>query len=233
MRNKNKVLAVVLARSGSSRLKNKMFLKFGNKIVIDYFIERLKLCNNIDKIILATTYRKKDDIFIKIAKKQKIRLIRGPEKDVVKRIINAININNNYNYIVRANADNPLFMPSILDNDIRNFIKSKYDLFTPFDKNFMPFGYSLTIFKKNTLLNIHKNARLSIYREHVENYCLQKNNEFKILRHKKNTDYYFPNAFLSLDKLEDYSFLLKCEKFISKYNYLLQPKKLINFIKKI
>ena len=54
-----------------------------------WIILRLKLCQKITKIILATTKNKDDDVICKIAKKNGIDYFRGPEKDVLKRFLYA------------------------------------------------------------------------------------------------------------------------------------------------
>ena len=48
---------------------------------------------------------------------------------------------------MRANADNTLIMPNIIDKEIQLFLKSRGDVSTPFDRNTSPFGMSLVIFK--------------------------------------------------------------------------------------
>ena len=123
---KKKILAVILARVGSSRLRNKMMLKIGNKMVLKIFIDRLKKTKNITDLIIATTSSKKDTKIANFAKKEKIDCIRGPEKNVLKRLILSIkHTKKNPDLIVRANADNVLLMPSILDNEIKKFIIKK------------------------------------------------------------------------------------------------------------
>ena len=42
MKKKDKILAIILARTGSTRLKNKVFLKIGKKVFWKIFINRLK-----------------------------------------------------------------------------------------------------------------------------------------------------------------------------------------------
>ena len=59
MKNKVKIIAIVLARFGSTRLKNKMIKIIDKKKVIDLFIERLKQVKKIDEIVLATSSKKK------------------------------------------------------------------------------------------------------------------------------------------------------------------------------
>ena len=65
-----KTIAIILARTGSSRLKNKTLWKpFNNNLtLINFFINRLKKCKKIDKIVLATTKKRKDKVLTKIAK---------------------------------------------------------------------------------------------------------------------------------------------------------------------
>ena len=38
MKKKNKVVAIILARSGSTRLKNKVFLKIGKKTILRFLL---------------------------------------------------------------------------------------------------------------------------------------------------------------------------------------------------
>ena len=78
---------IVQARMGSTRLPGKSIIKLGDYKVIEWIILRLKLCQKITKIILATTKKKDDDILCEIAKKNGIDYFRGPEKDVLKRFL--------------------------------------------------------------------------------------------------------------------------------------------------
>ena len=65
-----KILAVILARSGSKGLKNKNIKKLGNKPLVSWTIDEAKKSKKIDMIILST-----DSIKIaKIGKKKKIQV---------------------------------------------------------------------------------------------------------------------------------------------------------------
>ena len=231
---KKKILAVILARVGSSRLKNKMMLKIGNKMILKIFIDRLRKTKNITDFIIATSSNKKDIKIVNFAKKEKIDCIRGPEKNVLKRIILSINhTKKNPDLIIRANADNVLLMPSILDNEIKKMIREKkWDLSTPFDNNYCPFGYSLTIFKSKTLLKIQKNTKRIKYLEHVENYCLDYSTKFKILRPKHPKKYFFPGLKLSLDTYEDLKKIKFYYKKIKNIDITKQPAFLIRIAKR-
>ena len=54
MINKKKILAIVPARQNSKRLKNKNFLNFGGRPLLDFTVEKLLKIKIIDKIIITT-----------------------------------------------------------------------------------------------------------------------------------------------------------------------------------
>ena len=128
-----------------------MLKKIDGKRIIDFFIKRLKKCKKIDEIILATSNLPQDKIFKKISSNHKIKFFSGSENDVVERLNKATNMLKPNDIIVRANADNPIFMPTIVDADIKYFKENRFDVFSHFYKNKLPFGYSFVIFRKSCL----------------------------------------------------------------------------------
>ena len=230
----NKVVAVVLARLRSSRLKRKMLRQIHGKKVIDLFINRLKKCEKIDEIILATSDTSQDQVFEKISKNHKIKFFSGSEKDVVDRLNKATQALNSEDIIVRANADNPIFMPTIVDKDIINFKKNNYDVFSPFHKNKLPFGYSFVIFKKSCISKIEKFAIKTKYREHVENFCFENRRRFKVLLSNlnKNSQLYCPNLSVTMDTYDDLKKIRKYYSLIKNKPINHQPLFLINYFKK-
>ncbi len=201
---KKKVLAIVLCRNNSTRLKQKLKLKIQNLSCFEFFFDRLTNCKNIDDIIIATTNNKNDEYFVRFAKKNKIKIFRGSESNVLKRMVDAYkSINQNFDIIVRGNSDNTLIMPNIIDEDVNDFLKTKSDFYSPFAENKIPFGYSLTLFKPTKLVQISKKKLSKKYKEHIDNYFLDNKKKFKILK-KKQEKYYCPNLFLTLDTNFDY-----------------------------
>ena len=69
---------------GSSRLYGKIMAKVDSEhIVFDYLINQLKHSKFIEKIIIATTTKKEDDLVVEFAKKNQIEFFRGSESDVL------------------------------------------------------------------------------------------------------------------------------------------------------
>ena len=229
-----KVAAIVLARLRSSRLKNKMLKKIDGKRIIDLFISRLKKCKKIDEIILATSNSPQDRIFKKISINHKIKFFSGSENDVVDRLNKATHNLNSNDIVVRANADNPLFMPTIVDDDIKNFKKNKFDVFSPFHKNKLPFGFSFVIFKKSCISKIDILAKKNIYREHIENFCFDNKKKFKVLlsRIKKKSKLFCPDLSVTMDTISDLKKIRKYYSIVKKKSLKDQPLFLINYFKK-
>ena len=57
---KRKIICVIQARMNSKRLKGKVLLKLKDKSVLNHIIDRIKLCKDIDLIVVATTYKSED-----------------------------------------------------------------------------------------------------------------------------------------------------------------------------
>lgn len=228
---KNKTLAIIICRTGSLRLKNKIFLKIKKKTVIEIIYNRLNNCKNIDKVVIATTKKSEDDKIEKFAKKNNIDCIRGSEKNILKRICDTITKYKDFNTIVRANADCPVFIKEILEYDLIRFRKSKFDLLSPFYRNLIPFGFSFVIFKRNTLFKIKRMAIKNNHKEHVENFCFENNKKFKIYPNKYIKRYHAPNINLTLDTNEDFKNLKKLNNKINIELNKINPFKIIQFYK--
>ena len=226
-----KTIAIILARTGSSRLKNKTLWKpFNNSLtLINFFINRLKKCKKIDKIVLATTKKTKDKVLTKIAKKLKVDFYTGSEDDVLLRVVKTLNkYGEDFEYVLRANADCPLFMPTIQDKHIKNFIRSDKDLFSPFRNCIEPFGFSFCLFKKNIIFKINTMAKKKIYREHIENFCFDNKNKFSFFNPKKSK-YVSPKLKLTLDNYYDQIKIRFLLRKLKKIPLTKQPSWIIKF----
>ena len=230
---KKSVLGVILCRSNSSRLKDKLKLRIEKKDTFTIFVDRLKKCKQINKLVISTTKNKEDDYFKMFAIKNNMPYYRGSEKNVWHRFSSSIkSLNQKFDIAVRCNSDNPLIMPTIIDEDIINFKKKNYDFFSPFYKNQIPFGYALTIFKSKNILEISKKNLSKKYREHIDNYFIENLERFKVLD-KYNPKYFCPNLFLTLDTKFDYNRIKFYYKKIKNIGFKKQPEKLISIFKNL
>jgi len=230
--NNKRIVAIILARKGSSRLKNKMLLPFGKSTVIETVIERIQESELIDSFILATSINPDDDVFRDIASKHAIDFVRGSEEDVVSRMVKAV-----YqgpvlpDIIVRVCSDNPLLMPSIVDEAIKLLVDYDGDVVTPFEHNTYPFGYSMVIMTRGCLEKIDQKAKEKLYREHVENFCFETSEDFRIFYQCAPEPLHFSELNLTMDYEVDYIRLKRFHSILTQIPMKMQPKKLIQFIK--
>ena len=97
---------IIQARTGSTRLPNKIFLPFyKEKGILELIIDRIK--NSIDlPIVIATTEKSKDDKIVELAGEKEIACFRGSELNVLNRYIKTAE-KFNFSNIIRICADNP------------------------------------------------------------------------------------------------------------------------------
>jgi spore coat polysaccharide biosynthesis protein SpsF (cytidylyltransferase family) len=169
-------------------------------IVFDYLINQLKHSKLIEKIILATTTNKEDDLIVEFAKKNQIEFFRGNESDVLDRYYQCAKNFSSKN-ILRITSDNPLVDPTIIDDLIINYQKISCDYASNNLVRTYPLGLDAEIFSFHTLEKTWKNAILPSDREHVSPYMKKNSNIFKQfnLRNKIKV----PLLRLTIDRKED------------------------------
>ena len=145
-----KIIAIVQARTDSSRLPKKILKKINGQEIIKIIFKRLSKSKKIDKIILATTKKKSDDFLSKIISKMGFAVYRGSENNVLSRYYN-VNKIHKADYIVRITGDCPFVDPKIVDLIIDQTIKNKADYCSNVIKYTLPDGFDVEVFSKQTL----------------------------------------------------------------------------------
>jgi hypothetical protein len=82
--------ATVQARTGSSRLPNKVLKPVLGKPLLQQQIERIQRAKTIDRVILATSDLPQDDPLEELANAMGIGCFRGSETDVISRVCGAL-----------------------------------------------------------------------------------------------------------------------------------------------
>ena len=81
-----KIIAVIQARMGSTRLPGKVLADIEGKPLIWHIYHRLKKISSISEIIISTTNNLKDKQLIEFAKNENIQYFAGSEDDLIDRI---------------------------------------------------------------------------------------------------------------------------------------------------
>ena len=222
-----KIIAIVQARTDSSRFPKKVLKKINNQEIIKIIIKRLKKSKKIDQIILATTKKKSDNLLSSIISAMGHVVYRGSENNVLSRYYN-INKRQKADYIVRITGDCPFVDPKIVDSIIDKIVTTKADYCSNVIKYTLPDGFDVEVFTKQTLKFAFNNAKNNFDKEHVTAHML-KSKKLKKVNYEispKNTSYR-----LCLDESEDF-------ELINKIFMNFQPdiyfgyKKILKFLKK-
>jgi spore coat polysaccharide biosynthesis protein SpsF len=81
----NMIIAILQARTRSSRLPGKILRKIKGKTLLELYLNRVRQSQLIDKIIVATTKKSSDNIIEEIAKNFGFDCYRGSETDLLDR----------------------------------------------------------------------------------------------------------------------------------------------------
>lgn len=200
-----KVVCLVQARVGSTRLPGKILKEICGKTILHHEIDRLKKCKEIDEIVIATTDKEDDDKIVNEAKKLSVKYFRGSENDVLSRFYYSAK-ENNADIIVRVTSDCPCIDFEILDKMLIYF-KDKYkekqiDYLSNTINRTYPRGYDIEIFTFSALEKSYINAKKEYEREHVTPYIYDKTNNFLKLSFENKDDY--SNYRVTLDTIEDF-----------------------------
>ena len=185
--NKKKITVIIEARTGSSRLRNKVIAEIEGKPMIFYVIDRVKQIKSVEQIILATTQEKNDKILIEIAKQNSIGIFTGDSMDVLNRDYQCA-LQNNADPIIRITGDCPLIDPDIIGEMLEFYLKNNYDYISNRINPKYPDGLDVEIYSFRTLQMVEQNAKWSSERELVTTYITKNPKIFKIFSYENQED---------------------------------------------
>lgn len=201
-----KVICIVQARVGSTRLPGKVLKKICEKTVLEHDVDRLKQVKNIDEIIIATTELERDDSIVEECKRLNVNYFRGSEENVLSRYYYAAK-ENNADVVVRVTSDCPLIDPEVSSRIIDFYFKNreKYDYVSNTIDRTYPRGLDTEVFSFKALERAFKEATLERDKEHVTPYIWDNPEKFRLAQYKNDLDYSYLRW--TLDTKEDYELI--------------------------
>ena len=163
---KPRVLAVIQARMGSSRLPGKVLMDLNGEPTILRIIDRLKKALTVDEIIVATSLDESDNELFELLHRKEIECFRGSLEDVLSRFIGAL-ASSDAEIVIRITADCPLVMPKLVDQMVKDFLVSDLDYLSNTITPTFPDGLDVEIFTKEALMRLNGLSLSSQEREHV------------------------------------------------------------------
>ncbi|MCK4852251.1 MAG: glycosyltransferase family protein [Candidatus Omnitrophica bacterium] len=184
-----KVVAVVQARMGSTRLPGKALMDIEGHPMLWHVVNRLGYCGSIDNIVVATSSDKKDDDIERFCVGHGIDFYRGSEEDVLDRYYRA-SIVSRADVVVRITADCPLIDPQVSDKVISGYLKNEsvFEAASNTLKRTYPRGLDTEVFSFSALERAWKEARKDYEREHVTAYIYEHPDRLKVYSVENDSD---------------------------------------------
>ncbi|KNZ42658.1 cytidylyltransferase domain-containing protein [Acetobacterium bakii] len=224
------VIAIIQARTGSTRLPGKIFMEFSGKSNLFHVYNRVQKSKKIDNVIIATTDKKVDDAVFEFCVKEKINCYRGSEDDVLDRFYRCckpLDLSKK-DIIVRITADCPLIDPVIIDEVIAFFEENQYDYVSNGIEPTYPDGLDVEVFSFYALKKSWEAAKLLSEREHVTPYIINNEKLFKIGSYKNNTD--LSHFRWTLDEIEDYQLIGEIYKNLYSEDKMFTTQDILSFL---
>jgi glutamate-1-semialdehyde 2,1-aminomutase/spore coat polysaccharide biosynthesis protein SpsF len=169
MGTKLKVVAVLQARIGSTRLPGKVLADIAGYPMLWHVVNRTRAARRLDQVVVATSDEPSDDAIAVFCNKYKFECFRGSALDVLDRFYNAAK-HYGADVVVRITADCPLIDPRVIDKVVGVYLEGGYDYVTNTLRYTYPDGMDVEVFSFDALQRGAQEARTPTDREHVTTY---------------------------------------------------------------
>lgn len=164
-----KVLALVQARMGSTRLPNKVMKPIGGTPMIELLLARLSRAKEVSQIVVATSVDERNQPLIEHVQKLGYVCEQGSENDVLDRFVQASRAHQ-ADVVVRITGDCPLVDPALVDEAIRSFMAAGVDYLSNTTPPTYPDGLDIEVCTFKALERASQETNKPFDREHVTPY---------------------------------------------------------------
>jgi len=176
-----RVLAVVQARLGSTRLPGKALMTIAGRPMLAHVLARALAVPGVDLTVLATTASPEDDALVEVARSEGVPSVRGSVEDVLDRFRAALRAHP-ADAIVRVTADCPLLDPGVSGLVVRDYLahRDDVDYASNIEPPTFPDGLDTEIVSAAALERAWREARRPSDREHVTTYVRDRTHGFRL-----------------------------------------------------
>lgn len=220
---KPKVVLILQARMGSSRLPGKSMMPLAGVPLVGRIIERVQRCEKLQGIVLASTQKGEDDVLAELSQSYGIPVFRGSEHDLVDRYYQCAK-EFKADVIVRLPADNPVPEPGEIDRIVEYHLNSENDFSSNLAQVFgngYPDGIGGEVFNLTTLEEIWRTCTDPHKREHLHlnyfDYKTQKISnpeKYRVGTISCFKEFCRPTLVLDVNTGEEYAFMVELYEYL-------------------
>jgi len=204
-----KIMAIVQARMGSTRLPGKVLKPILGKPMLWHVVKRLYRARRVDEVVVATTTRAADYAIVSLCETEGWLSFRGSAEDVLDRYYQSA-LRYKAEVIVRITADCPLIDPKTIDQVIKEFVEARpavdYASNTLPPRTF-PRGLDVEVMSMAALTRAWLEDTNPAWREHVTPYIYRNPKRFRLLGVYNSAD--FSGLRWTVDTFEDLTLVCK------------------------
>lgn len=176
-----RVVAIIQARMGSTRLPGKVLLDLAGEPMLVRDMNRLFRAKTLNDVVVATTVEPADDAIVDLCQERDWPYFRGSEEDVLDRYYRAAQ-EYQADAVVRVTSDCPLIEPQVVDRVVREFLDRQpevdYVANTLTPRTF-PRGLDIEVMRFDALEQAWHEDNNPAWREHVTPYIRRHPDRFQ------------------------------------------------------
>jgi spore coat polysaccharide biosynthesis protein SpsF (cytidylyltransferase family) len=199
-----KRVAIIQARTSSSRLPGKVLEPIQGIPMIVFMLRRVARARELDQLTLATSTDASDDALCKQVELAGFDCYRGNLLDVLDRF-KCTAKSRAADVVVRLTGDCPLVDPDIIDRCVSTLVAGRYDYVSNVDPPTFPNGLDVETFTCEALVKAHSDADLASDREHVTPYIRRNKTLFRQANVRSSVD--LSELRWTVDHADDLSFI--------------------------
>ena len=202
-----KVVAIIQARMGSTRLPGKVLLDLAGEPMLARSVERTRRAQTLDEVVVATTVQPADEAIVQLCAERGWPCFRGSEEDVLDRYSRAASTHQ-ADVVVRITSDCPLIEPEVVDCVVREFLERQPEVdyaCNTLPRRTFPQGLDTEVLRLDVLEEAWRKDHNLAWREHVTPYIRRNPELFRI--HSIMNDVDHSHMRWTVDTAEDLAFV--------------------------
>ncbi len=204
-----KVVAVVQARMGSSRLPGKVLMPVAGAPLLVRMVERVRAARRLDDVVVATTALPEDAAIVSLCESSGLPVTAGHPTDLIDRHLQAAR-ERSADVVVKIPSDCPLIDPQVIDRvvDVYRSHPDLYDFVSNLHPASYPDGNDVEIMPLDLLELADREAKKPHEREHTTPFFWDQPERFRLgnIRWETGLDLSMSHRF-TIDYREDLTFI--------------------------
>jgi len=170
--------AIILARTTSERLPDKVLRRLAGRPLIDHVVDRARTIPSVSQVVIATSDDASDDRLADHCRDRGVAVFRGSLNDVARRVRDCADAFA-CDYFARINADSPFLDAELIERGIDRALREGLDFVTNLRPRTWPYGIAVEVFSTRAFRRAYERMSQPEEFEHVSTYFYRHLEEYR------------------------------------------------------